>query len=62
MTHTSQQPQTIPLQVHQANDRLVLAAPMPRLEPQDIAVIISGNRVTIPAANTVARARISQKS
>jgi HSP20 family protein len=50
MTHTSQQPQTIPLQVHQANDCLVLAAPMPGLEPQDIAVIISGNRVTIRGA------------
>src|SRR5918911_4050667 len=47
MTETSQQPQTVPLQVHQADDRLVLAAPMPGLEPQDIAVIISGNRVTI---------------
>jgi HSP20 family protein len=47
MTLTSQQPQTVPLQVHQAEDRLVLTAPMPGLEPQDIAVIISGNRVTI---------------
>ena len=47
MTCTSQQPQTVPLQVHQADDRLVLTAPMPGLEPQDIAVIISGNRVTI---------------
>ena len=47
MTLTSQQPQTVPLQVHQADERLVLAAPMPGLEPQDISVIISGNRVTI---------------
>src|SRR5919109_3618875 len=47
MTLTSQQPQTVPLQIHQADERLVLAAPMPGLEPQDIAVIISGTRVTI---------------
>jgi HSP20 family protein len=45
MTPTSQQ--TVPLQVHQAENRLVLAAPMPGLEPQDIAVIINGNRVTV---------------
>jgi HSP20 family protein len=50
MTLTSQQPQIVPLQVHQAEDRLVLAAPMPGLEPQDIAVIISGNRVSIHGA------------
>jgi hypothetical protein len=47
MTRTSQQSQTVPLQVHQADNRLVLAAPMPGLEAQDIAVIINGNRVTI---------------
>ena len=47
MTLTSQQPQTVPLQVHQADERLVLAAPMPGLEPQDISVIISGTRATI---------------
>jgi HSP20 family protein len=47
MTTTSQQSQTVPLQVHQTDKRLVLAAPMPGLEAQDIAVIINGNRVTI---------------
>lgn len=46
MTMTSQQ-QTMPIQVHQADDRMVLAAPMPGLEPQDISVHISGDRVTI---------------
>ncbi len=50
MTLTLQQPQTVPLQVHQADDRLVLAAPMPELEPQDVSVIISGTRVTIRGA------------
>jgi len=39
--------QTVPIQLHQADDRLVLAAPMPGLEPQDIAVVISGDRVTM---------------
>jgi HSP20 family protein len=47
MTITSQQQQSIPVQIHQADNRLVLAAPMPGLEPQDISVIISGDRVTI---------------
>jgi HSP20 family protein len=46
MTATSQQ-QTIPVQIHQASDLIVLAAPMPGLEPEDIAVCISGERVTI---------------
>jgi HSP20 family protein len=40
-------PQTVPVQLHQADDRLVLATPMPGLEPQDIAVVIRGARVTI---------------
>lgn len=45
MTVPSQQ--TVPVQLHQADDRLVLATPMPGLEPQDIAVVISGDRVTM---------------
>ena len=40
-------PQTVPVQLHQADNRLVLATPMPGLEPQDIAVVISGDRVTM---------------
>ena len=40
-------PQPVPVQLHQANDRLVLATPMPGLEPQDIAVVIRGDRVTM---------------
>jgi len=39
--------QTVPVQLHQAEDRLVLATPMPGLEPQDIAVAIRGDRVTL---------------
>jgi HSP20 family protein len=42
--------QTLPVQLHQADDRLVLATPMPGLEPQAIAVSISGDRVTIRGA------------
>jgi HSP20 family protein len=42
--------QTVPIQLHQANNRLVLAAPIPGLEPQDIAVSISGDKVTIRGA------------
>jgi HSP20 family protein len=47
MTSASQQPQTIPVQIHQSDDRIVLAAPMPGLEPQDITVIIAADHVTV---------------
>ena len=47
MTLTLQPPQTVPIQLYQTENRLVLAAPMPGLEPQDIAVQINGNRVVI---------------
>jgi HSP20 family protein len=47
MTIESQQHQTVPIQLHQTDDRLVLTAPMPALEPQDISVTISGDRLTI---------------
>jgi HSP20 family protein len=42
-----QEYQAVPIQLHQTDDQLVLAAPMPALEPQDISVHISGDRVTI---------------
>jgi HSP20 family protein len=47
MTMTSQPEQTVPVQLHQAQGLLVLAAPMPGLEPQDISVSIHNDRVTI---------------
>jgi HSP20 family protein len=47
MTMASQPEQTIPVQLHRAQGRLVLAAPMPGLEPQDISVRIHHGRVTI---------------
>jgi HSP20 family protein len=39
--------QTIPVQLHRADQLLVLAAPMPGLEPSDISVVIDGDRVSI---------------
>ena len=50
MTMASQPEQTVPVQLHRAQGRLVLAAPMPGLEPHDIAVSIHGDRVTIRGA------------
>ena len=47
MTMASQPEQTVPVQLHWAQGRLVLAAPMSGLEPQDIAVSIHGDRITI---------------
>ena len=47
MTMASQPEQTVPVQLHRTQGRLVLAAPMPGLEPQDISVSIRGDRVTI---------------
>jgi HSP20 family protein len=47
MSTTRQPPQSVPLQMHQTDDRIVLAAPMPGLEPQDISVVVSGHKVTI---------------
>jgi HSP20 family protein len=43
----SQPQQTVPVQLHRAPGLLVLAAPMPGLEPQDILVNIHNERVTI---------------
>lgn len=47
MTIASQPEQAVPVQLHRAQGRLVLAAPMPGLEPQDISVSIRSGRVTI---------------
>lgn len=47
MSMTQQPPQSVPLQMHQTDDRIVLAAPMPGLEPQGISVTVSGDKVTI---------------
>jgi HSP20 family protein len=47
MTSVQQPPQTVPVQIHQTDALIVLAAPMPGLEPQDISVVIAGDKVTI---------------
>jgi HSP20 family protein len=47
MTMAQSQQQTVPVQIHQTDDRIVLAAPMPGLEPEDISVAVAGDRVTI---------------
>jgi len=47
MTTTQQTQQTVPVQVHQTDALIVLAAPMPGLEPQDISVVIASDKVTI---------------
>ena len=47
MTTGLQHPQTVPVQMHQTHDLLVLAAPMPGLEPADITVTIRGDQLTI---------------
>jgi len=39
--------QTIPLRIYRAPDHVVLVAPMPGLEPQDISVTIADNFVSI---------------
>ncbi len=39
--------QKIPLRVYQTDDHIILAAPMPGLEPADISVKIVGDRVTL---------------
>jgi HSP20 family protein len=44
---TTPQPQTIPVQINQNDELIVLAAPMPGLEPQDITVSIAADRVKI---------------
>jgi HSP20 family protein len=39
--------QTLPVRLFETSDLLVLATPMPGLEPGDIAVTVEGDRVTI---------------
>jgi len=47
MTSQQQQTKTIPVRVYQIDDRIMVAAPLPGLEPEDITVTIAGVRVTI---------------
>ncbi len=47
MVHQQQHPRTIPVRIYQIDDRIMVAAPLPGLEPGDISVTITGTRVTI---------------
>jgi HSP20 family protein len=44
---TMAETQKLPVRIYQSDDRIMIAAPMPGLEPGDILVRISGNKVTI---------------
>ncbi len=41
------QPYNTPVRIYQDGNLVMLAAPMPGLEPQNISVTIAGNRITI---------------
>ena len=47
MAMTQESQQAVPVQIHQTDRLIVLAAPMPGLEPQDISVVVVGDKVTI---------------
>ena len=47
MSPATQQQQTVPVQLHQTDDRLVLAAPMPGLEAEDILITLRGDHLTM---------------
>jgi HSP20 family protein len=39
--------QTIPVRIYNADEHIVLAAPLPGLEPENISITISGDKVSI---------------
>ena len=41
------QPQNVPVRIYQTDNQIMIAAPVPGLEPQNISVAIDGDRVTI---------------
>lgn len=47
MAQQQAQTQSVPVRVYQTDNRIMLAAPMPGLEPEDISVTVNGDRVTI---------------
>jgi HSP20 family protein len=51
--------QTVPLQIHQTDKLFVLAAPMPGVEPQDISVMVKGDKVTLRASYRGSRSQES---
>jgi len=47
MTDSANALRRLPLRVYRTASRIMLAAPMPGLEPTDILVVLDGDRVTI---------------
>jgi HSP20 family protein len=44
------QHQTVPVRVYQGNGRIMVAAPLPGMEPADISVTVCGDKLTIHGA------------
>ena len=49
-TQQAHDSQPLPVRVYEGDGRIMVAAPMPGLEPQDISVSLSGDKVTIHGA------------
>ena len=41
------QSQEIPVRIYDRDEHMILAAPLPGLEPENISIMIAGNKVTI---------------
>lgn len=46
----TQAAQTVPVRVYQGDGRIMVASPLPGMEPADISVMVSGNKLTIHGA------------
>jgi HSP20 family protein len=44
---TQQQPMTVSVRIYQVDDRIMVAAPLPGLEPENIHVTVAGTRIVI---------------
>ena len=53
-----QQQLTVPVRVYQSEGRIMVAAPLPGMEPADISVTVSGDAVTIRAARRGTRQEV----
>jgi HSP20 family protein len=43
-------PQTVPVNMYEAGDALVIVAPLPAVAPDDVTITVDGDRVVIEAA------------
>jgi HSP20 family molecular chaperone IbpA len=41
----NREPQPLPVRLYQSDDQLLLVAPMPGLEPEDISITVDGKSV-----------------